>query len=499
MSRRLELLTSKLATSRLGCVGKLVERRIPRIRAYSVGVRTQSGMRNAVRARTTESLARARTNILFQNSVYGIATVAITAVLGYVFWTVAARLYPARDIGLAAAVISAFTLASTLSNLGVGSGLIHRLPTREQSKDWSLTVNAALVVGITAAIVASAVGLVVVPRISPALALVSHPAYAAAFVLGVVLWTVSTVLDFLFIAERTVKLMLVRNSVFGVVKIVVVVIPVLLAPATPLGILLAWVLSIALSVSMAVRLVRHNLKRHWTPVFAGMRTEVGSVMGSLIRQHLINLGAYMPMYVFPLLVTARLGVVDNAYAYIGWMIGGTALIVSPTVAASLFAEGARDPTRADHHIRRGMVMMAILMGPPMVALFFLAKIVLGVFGPHYASHSLLLVQLMIVSAIPDAVTNAYVVRLRVTNRLNQAVFLNTAMGLGALLAAWIVLPSAGIAGLGYAWLGAQTAGSVFAGLSLLRDRRISPPRIVTGDNGPELGEVTALEAGLPER
>ena len=49
----------------------------------------------------------------------------------------------------------------------------------------------------------------------------------------------------------------------------------------------------------------------------------------------------MTALVLPVLVVLRLGVTLNAYFYITWMVGGVFFMVSPSVAAALFAEGVR--------------------------------------------------------------------------------------------------------------------------------------------------------------
>ena len=48
------------------------------------------------------------------NSLYLTATTVVTSLLGYVFWTVAARMYPASAIGEAGAGVSAMAFASLL-------------------------------------------------------------------------------------------------------------------------------------------------------------------------------------------------------------------------------------------------------------------------------------------------------------------------------------------------------------------------------------------------
>jgi len=73
--------------------------------------------------------------------------------------------------------------------------------------------------------------------------------------------------------------------------------------------------------------------------------------------------------------------------------------------------------------------------------------------------------------VPDAITNIYVSVLRVQRRLRFAALLQLSMAALTWVLAWIWLPVLGIAGVGWAWLIAQVAGSLVAGVDVIRIRR----------------------------
>ena len=64
--------------------------------------------------------------------------------LGYVYWVVAARLYTAHDVGVAAALVAAFSLAWVVSSLGVGNFVVQTMSRRATGREWSSTLNAAV-------------------------------------------------------------------------------------------------------------------------------------------------------------------------------------------------------------------------------------------------------------------------------------------------------------------------------------------------------------------
>ncbi len=71
------------------------------------------------------------TDPLYRNSIALMLNSAFAAFFGLLFWIVAARTMPAKDIGLATAAISAAALIVGLSKLGLDAGLPdnrHKIP-----------------------------------------------------------------------------------------------------------------------------------------------------------------------------------------------------------------------------------------------------------------------------------------------------------------------------------------------------------------------------------
>jgi len=139
-------------------------------------------------------------------------------------------------------------------------------------------------------------------------------------------------------------------------------------------------------------------------------------------------------------------------------------MVSPAVAASLFAEGAHRPGVLPDQARRAGLMIAALLGPALLVFLPIAPMIMGLFGVEYARHGLTLLALLVLSAIPDALTNVYVSVLRVRGQVWRAAELNVGMAVVALALAWVALPLLGIGGAGLAWLIAQICGGVFVAI-----------------------------------
>ena len=67
----------------------------------------------------------------------------------------------------------------------------------------------------------------------------------------------------------------------------------------------------------------------------------------------------------------------------------------------------------------------------------------------------MLLDILVLAAVPDAITNVFTSVLRVRGQLRQAALLNLGMAATAVSLAWWLLPGMGVVGGGLAWMLAQ--------------------------------------------
>jgi O-antigen/teichoic acid export membrane protein len=284
--------------------------------------------------------------------------------------------------------------------------------------------------------------------------------------------TVSMLLDQAFVAERAANNILVRNTAVAVLKIPLLVLPVmLLAQVGALGILLSWVVAMAVALIGGLLLLVPRLGRAYCLATRGIVGQVHSMLSSFVGHHFINLGGDLSQYLLPVFVAVRLSPTDNAYFFTTGKLASFFFMVSSAVAVALFAEGSHAAVDLPRKVRASVAISGMILGPAMLVSFLGGRYILLLFGPGYAQHGLTLLMIFTASAVPDAITNIYVSVLRVQRRLRFGALLNMSMVALTLALAWILLPVLGIAGAGWAWLIAQTTGSLAAGVDLISNRR----------------------------
>ncbi|HEY0196027.1 MAG TPA: hypothetical protein VGC02_00495, partial [Methanobacterium sp.] len=61
---------------------------------------------------------------MYQNSFYLLLTLVSGAVLGFIFWIIAAKIYSQQEVGINTALISAVNLLAMISFLGLDQSII---------------------------------------------------------------------------------------------------------------------------------------------------------------------------------------------------------------------------------------------------------------------------------------------------------------------------------------------------------------------------------------
>jgi O-antigen/teichoic acid export membrane protein len=414
-------------------------------------------------------LRRLAGDSLARNSVLIMATTVGTSGLGYLFWMVAARTLPPSAVGAATALISAATVVSMLSNLGIGHMFIQRLPGTAAAV-WSRIVSGGLLLGCAATTFTATAAALVLPRLAPNFAVLN----ASALVATAVALTASTLLDYVFVAHRASHGMFWRNLALAAGK--VLALPALTAAGlhSSAAVLVAWTLPSVMVTVVTLAVSPGRLSPGARLTGAGLAGEVPHVRGALTGHHLINLAQAGPGALLPVLVTARLGTSANAHFYVAWMTASVLFMVSPAVASAFYAErsnagrggGAVSLTRA------AAVVLAVIGGPALI-LFAAGDRILGLFSAGYATGGGLLLKILVVAAIPDAVTNLAVAHWRSLGEFRRCRRLNLVMAVTCLALTWLWLPRFGIAAAGLAWLAGEFAGALLVAAVALRGRRRS--------------------------
>lgn len=392
---------------------------------------------------------------LHANSFYLMAANVANAAFGFLFWTAAARLYEPREVGLAAAAVSAVGLLGMLATLGLDQALVRFVP---DAADPRGLVNSSLTLGTVVALVLS-VGFVVGLGVwSPVLLpLRQHPLAAAGLVVAAVGATASGLLHNTFLAWKRAGLGLVQSSVFNVIRIVLVM--AFAVGRDAVGLIGAWALGLAAGVTWgAMSGLMRAMGFRYRPVL--QRAAVNDMTHFAFANYAATVLWGAPVFLLPLLVANLAGPTAAAYFYVATATSGLVAMIPWAVAASLFAHGSHDEEQLMRYALESGRAILLLLVPAVAVLLLLGDRVLLLFGRAYSAEGTRLLQLMALAALPLAVNFLFFSVRRVQRRMAPVVA-STAWILAVTLGLSVVLlPRVGLVGVGAAWLAAQSSVAV---------------------------------------
>jgi O-antigen/teichoic acid export membrane protein len=411
-----------------------------------------------------EGIKRLYRASLYRNAAYLILSAVALGLTGFFYWIAAARLYPDDEVGLASAAVSAMTLLSLLSLVGLDYALIRFIPgSGERSRD---VMNSSLTIGTAVAIVLALVFIAGLSWWSPGLhTLVEHPALLATFVLSVAATTIFTLLQRIFAAKLRSSYALVIGLVFGLLRFVPLVI--VAASSMALGIFNAWV--IALCVAMAAGfLLLPRVEPGYRPSLTLKRELVSPMLRFAFANYLANVSMTITGSVLPLLVLYVLGKEQTAYFYIAWTYSTVVVAVLSGVTISLFAEGSHDRERLKEYIKKSLKLMALILVPVVALTMVLGGRILLVFGEGYSANATDLLWLLALAAIPIGINATYIAVMRVFGQTTGIVVVTLVSAFVTLGLSPYLLSRFGLTGVGLAWLASQTLVALFAGWQILK-------------------------------
>lgn len=390
---------------------------------------------------------------LYANSFWLLALQASNYLFGFLFWLLAARLYPPADVGIAAAMLPAAAMVGTFGSLGLGFGLIRFLASA--GRDASRLLNQVLTLVGAVALVIGAAFLAGVDYWSPGMRVArDQPVYAAVFVVLVVAAALGGVLSQAFVALRQAGYASILGAIHNMGRVAGVAV---LAPVLGgLAITVSWAVALVAGIALSVFCL---LPR----ALPGYRAQSNLPSGLLTRISLFSFTNqagdalwFLPGWILPLVVLSSLGPEQNAYFVVAWAAAALPFAVPQAVATAMFAEGSYEPAERVMHLKRSLRLSLSLVGLPVLALLIGGDSLLSLYGSGYASVGRPLLTVASAAVLPGTVPVLYVALARVERRLTAIAVVNGLIALATVSLSVLLLPPLGMLGIGVAVLATQS-------------------------------------------
>jgi O-antigen/teichoic acid export membrane protein len=404
---------------------------------------------------------------LYRGSLILIANTVATAVIGFVFWSLAAHRYPASAVGVFSSVTSGAGLLAVIAALGLPNVIIRHIASVQNARE--LMIVAVTAIATVGTLLCLVIVLVLGPHLPASLGLKQHGWMVLLVTVLVALTTVSTILDFGLVATRASHDVLIKNLAGSIARVVALL---LLVSLPSSGMLIAYSLGLGLTVVLGCVFLDRQVREK--------RARIGSLR--VLRSYLsITSGNYvatimgtLPGSIVPLQVLVVLGATETGWFAVAFLIGGFLNVIPGTVAQVLFAEASRDGASLWRQLRKAIRGVYGLLLPAIVFVIAAAPFILRLFGAAYATAATGCLRVLALSALFTGGTYLVDSLLIARDRIAAYIFMN---GANAALVLGLVgiLVRRGITAAAVGWALAQGL-SLLLGVLVLATERLKRRR-----------------------
>ena len=382
---------------------------------------------------------------LLKNSLFITIGTASGALLGFVFWIIAARFYSTTSVGLASALIAAFGLITTFSTLGFHIGIIRFLPL---IKDKRKLINSCFtVVGLSSLLIAG-IFVAGLPIWSPDLIFVQQNSIILlSFLMFAIANSLTMLQNNVFIGLRRSEFLLATQIGRSALKIPLVLVSVSLGA---FGIFLSFGISICIMFLVGV-LFLMKIQPGYLPVPAISKKMFNEIAHFSFVTYISEAMGNAPIYVLPLMILAILGAEQTAYYYIACSIVGAFSIIPSSIIRSLFAEGSNEHEMLRANTIKAIKIIVFLLVPTLLLLFYFGDKILLLFGDEYSRNALKLLWILFLATIPQSINEVFLVVSMVKFDLKYIVYINLSRAILIPVMTYLLMIRMGIIGvcLGY--------------------------------------------------
>jgi O-antigen/teichoic acid export membrane protein len=390
---------------------------------------------------------RLRPGLLIQNAIALMVSSGGTAVVGVVFWIVAARVSSTAAVGRATAEIAAMLLLATLAQLSFGSIFERFLPVAGELTHAfvrrAYLVSTAFGLVLALGYLALGFGRTFLP---------TSMWWRVFFVASVVLWTIFALQDSVLIGLRASRWVAVENIAFSVGKLVLL--PVAVAMTANEGIFVAWTAPVIPAIiAISWYLFRRRIPEHAS---TSMSTEALPSTRSLIvlasAQYASLLSSVFLPSIVTLIVIERLGATANAHYYLPAMIAANLGLFCWGIVRSFLVEATSEPGALRRHANSTIRALAVVLIPSVALGVIFAPYILRLFGDSYATQGTTLLRMLLIGQLGSTVMVFYSAFAWLDQRVWWMTARNVASSIIYLVMIYLLIDRLGINAIGVATL-----------------------------------------------
>jgi O-antigen/teichoic acid export membrane protein len=396
------------------------------------------------------------------NSAYLFANSIVTALLGVIFWAIAARFYDLDAVGRTAAVVSSATLIAMVSNLGFSALVIRFLPISGTSE-----VRLSAIASLTPAVLATSIAFVFysLPMNRELIGSSLQIPFAIFIPVGLTAaLAVSAVQDSIFIARQESIYVLIVHMGGTLVRLIVLS---MFAHAGAIGLVGAFSLGGLVTLALGVHAWKKKLP--WTGETQPSIHEMAKYGATNYVTGLLN---QAPQLIFPFLIATQISATAAGAFNYAWLGMAVIMALPPLAANALLANLVSPKGNIQQHLRITMFAIVAFIALLAALSYIAALIIIPIVLSKGSQDVLQLLPLLLGSVVFYAIVRLQSMLFAWRMHLQKLLILNFVVAVAAMTLPVILLGKNGVLGLEIGWLVSQiigvSAGYVLHNLAIRR-------------------------------
>ena len=391
---------------------------------------------------------------LYKNSFLIMLSSISSAIFGFIFWMLAAKLYPKEDVGIATALISSLSLLIMLSRFGLDQSIIRFFPEKDKSKVFGTAVIITTFFAVLFGIIFIAGTGIWSPELN------GIKKYAPLYLLFLAVNSISSLAGTSFVALRKAEYYFFQNLLAGLR--IFFLFPLLFLGAIGIFSSVGMAFFITLTFSLFF-LIKSGI----TP--AGIdRKFLNDAFHFSAGNYITGLLITAPNMILPIMVLNILGAGKTAHYYIAFAIASLLFMIPGAVSTSLFVEGSHGEALKKITLKSLFAIFSLLI-PAVIILYFFGGFILNLIGKSYAVAGFNLLRIMALSSFFVAICRIYLSIKRVQKDIKGLILLSALIFVLLLGLSYVFMLKFGIIGVGYAWMVGYGLGSLLVGVMVWRE------------------------------
>jgi O-antigen/teichoic acid export membrane protein len=329
---------------------------------------------------------------LYRGSLVLLANTALLSALGFAFWTLAARGYPAATVGSFSGLTAGIGLVSAIAALGLPNMITRHLTNAASPRGLMVISLGAITAlgGVLSILVLLGLG----PHLPASLHLRQQGGQVVLLTVLVIVSALSGAIDAALVAVRATQAVLWTNLAGAIARIAGLL---LLTSLRSSGLITAYSAGLILAtvLSLPPLLAKIRGGTHLDAAFALFR---GYLAGT-IRNYIATVLGMLPSTVVVLEVLAVLGAARTAPFAVASLVSGFLDVIPSTTSQVLFAEASRKGVALGGQVRKAIRAIYGLLLPALLIVVVAAPLIMRVFGATYAAQATSCLRILAVASL----------------------------------------------------------------------------------------------------